>query len=237
MLPSITIFGHEIALYGILCLFGILMALLVCILRAKKNQLPREDIVYMGILSAVGIVVGGKIIYLLIDIPVIIEYRSFIFGSIEQFIAYMRGGFVFYGGMFGAVTAIYLYCRVYKISFQNAMNCMVPSFPIAHAIGRIGCFMAGCCYGRDGIPVQLYESIGNLLIFLVLLLVEKLWNKNQIPYMYLSLYAIMRFVLEFFRADTHRGFLLLLSTSQWISIAIMIFVIIKEIIIIKKIKK
>ncbi|HKM35437.1 MAG TPA: prolipoprotein diacylglyceryl transferase family protein [Lachnospiraceae bacterium] len=234
MLPTITIFGHEIAMYGVMCLSGILAAIVVCILRAKKCNLSKEDILYMGILSAIGIVVGGKILYLLIDIPVIIKYSSYIFGSLDQFFAYMSGGFVFYGGLFGAIYVIYLYCHKFSVSFQNSMICMVPSFPIAHALGRVGCFMAGCCHGRNGIPVQLYEGIGNMLIFLILLLVEKIWNKKQIPYVYLTLYAIMRFILEFFRADSERGFIFTFSTSQWISILVVAFVVFQEIRLPKK---
>lgn len=229
MLPTITIFGHVIAMYGVMCLFGILLAILICVLRAKKCDLLKEDILYMGILSAIGIVVGGKILYLLLDIPVIIRYRSFIFGSIDQFFSYMSGGFVFYGGLFGAIFVIYLYCRKFSVSFQKAMICMVPSFPIAHAFGRIGCFFAGCCYGIDDIPVQLYECIGNILIFFVLLLIEKVGKRNQLPYIYLSLYAVLRFALEFLRADSKRGFIFHLSTSQWISIMVLIFVIYQEV--------
>lgn len=228
MLPTITIWGHEIAMYGVMCLSGVLSAIVVSVLRAKKCDLSREDILYMGILSAIGIVVGGKILYLLLDIPVIIKYSSYIFGSIDQFFAYMSGGFVFYGGLFGAIYVIYLYCRKFSVSFQKSMICMVPSFPIAHALGRVGCYMAGCCYGKNHIPVQLYESIGNILIFFMLLLVEKVWRKNQIPNVYLTLYAILRFILEFFRADSERGFFFSLSTSQWISILVVAYVIIQE---------
>lgn len=224
MLPTITLFGHEIAMYGVMCLTGILLAIGFSVLRAKKCGVGREDVLYMGILSAIGIVVGGKILYLLIDIPIIIKYSAVIFSSPETLVAYLSGGFVFYGGLFGAIFVIWFYCRRFKISFEKAMICMVPSFPVAHAIGRIGCYMAGCCYGVDGLPVQLYECFGNFVILGILLLVEKTGNERRIPQCYLFCYAVLRFILEFFRADAERGAFLLFSTSQWISIGVLICV-------------
>ena len=101
---------------------------------------------------------------------------------------------------------------------------MVPSFPVAHAIGRIGCYMAGCCYGVDGLPVQLYECFGNFVILGILLLLEKTGNERRIPQCYLFCYAVLRFILEFFRADAERGAFLWFSTSQWISIGVLICV-------------
>lgn len=210
-------------MYGVMCLTGILSAIALSFLRAKKCGVEGEDVLYMGILSAIGIVVGGKILYLLIDIPVIIQYKNIIFASMDSLVAYLSGGFVFYGGLFGAIFVIWLYCHRFRVSFQDALICMVPSFPIAHALGRIGCYMAGCCYGINGLPVQLYESFGNLAIFVILLLVEKLWDKRRIFEVYLFTYGVMRFILEYFRADTERGAFLWFSTSQWISIAVIIY--------------
>lgn len=224
MLPTITIFGHVIAMYGVLCLTGIVLAICIGVFRAKSCELQRDDVLYMGMLSAIGIAVGGKILYLLIDIPVIVKYSSVIFSSLETFVAYMSGGFVFYGGLFGAILVIWIYCRQFKVSFEQAMICMVPGFPIAHAVGRVGCYMAGCCYGVNGLPVQLYECFGNLVIFVFLLLVDKFGNRRRVPQCYLFCYAVMRFILEYFRADVERGALLWFSTSQWISIGVLLFV-------------
>ena len=225
MLPTINVFGHVISMYGLLCLSGIIIAILLSLLRAKKNCMNKDDVLYIGILSALGIVAGGKIMYLLLNIPFIVKYASVIFASFDQLVAYMSGGYVFYGGLFGAILVIYFYCKKFKVPFEQAMICMVPSFPVAHAIGRIGCLMAGCCYGINGLPVQLFESIGNMIIFVILLIIEKCGNREKVPLSYLSMYAVMRFVLEFFRADPERGFFLFFSTSQWISCLIIIYVI------------
>lgn len=132
-----------------------------------------------------------------------------------------------------------------KASFYEYAAVIVPAIPLAHAIGRIGCFLAGCCYGRIvdtpisvcyrnpiggapvGVPVfpiQLVESACNILVFVILLIyTRKRLKAGSVLFLYSILYGIERFCLEYFRADEIRGIFLGLSTSQWISIAMIIF--------------
>lgn len=132
-----------------------------------------------------------------------------------------------------------------KASFYEYAAVIVPAIPLAHAIGRIGCFLAGCCYGRIvdtpisvcyhnpiggapvGVPVfpiQLVESACNILVFVILLIyTRKRLKAGSVLFLYAILYGIERFCLEYFRADEIRGIFLGLSTSQWISIAMIIF--------------
>ena len=139
-----------------------------------------------------------------------------------------------------ATLAIYTYRQ--QQSLQCYLTCIAPAVPLAHAFGRIGCFFAGCCYGipfdppigiclKNAIsnapkeiplfPVQLLESILNLILALILqICFRKLQKKERVIPFYLSAYAVIRMVTEQFRYDAERGIWLGLSTSEWISIGI-----------------
>ena len=159
----------------------------------------------------------------------------------KGFINGLFGGFVFYGGLFGALLMMWRYCRKYSADFEACSSLFAAAAPLFHVFGRIGCFFAGCCYGVEvpwgyafshsigapnGIPlmpVQLIESALNILIFITVLMYQR---KKRQPYtalkLYLSCYAVIRFALEFFRGDEIRGRFLIFSTSQWISAAVLI---------------
>ena len=154
-----------------------------------------------------------------------------------------KGGFVFYGGLIGGIIGVFLYAKQFKISFQSLILILIPVVPLIHAIGRIGCLLAGCCYGMEyhgfgaitfehsslapnGVPLfpmQIVESINNVIIFLILLVTyKKFLGTYKTVGLYLILYSIVRFILEFFRGDLIRGIYFSLSTSQWISIILFI---------------
>jgi phosphatidylglycerol:prolipoprotein diacylglycerol transferase len=151
-------------------------------------------------------------------------------------------GFAFYGGLLGFSVFAFLYARTQKISFIEILNRVASPLALAHAVGRIGCFLAGCCYGThcelpwavhndivgDNLhPVQLYESaaLAVLGIFLWKHETRRLRGEVSSPSagIYLVMYAILRFVLEFFRGDATRGAWGPLSTSQWISLVLVVF--------------
>lgn len=154
----------------------------------------------------------------------------------------MQGGFVFYGGLIGGVLGILVYSKIFKISFKKLIIILIPTVPIFHAIGRIGCLCAGCCYGKEyhgfgnitfyntpyaptGIPLfptQIVESICNLIIFIIILITYKKYvGTYKTVALYAVLYSVVRFILEFYRGDEIRGIIFSLSTSQWISIALL----------------
>jgi phosphatidylglycerol:prolipoprotein diacylglycerol transferase len=186
----------------------------------------------------IGVMIGAKLFYLLPRLGELWKYRTAIFKSLDSFTAYLGGGFVFYGGLIGGVAAAFLYCVTCKKPASKMIEIAVPSFPLIHGIGRIGCLMAGCCYGipvkpwlgiafRNSIeapngvplfPVQLLEASLNLILFFILLLYTR---RERIPYqtlgLYLWIYSIERFLIEFLRNDNIRGIYAGLSTSQWIS--------------------
>ena len=150
---------------------------------------------------------------------------------------------VFYGGLVGAILMAYLYSRLAKIDFWLYADIFAPAIPLFHAFGRIGCFMAGCCYGIENdwgfvyhneyldqsingvtrLPIQLIEAGFNIIIMLVLVYCDtRRFKKGSLLGIYFILYPTVRFIDEFFRGDEIRGHLLFLSTSQWISIIIFI---------------
>ena len=145
---------------------------------------------------------------------------------------WLGGGLVFYGGLIGGGIFSWLYFTSNKISYKRiSFLAVIMSF--THALGRIGCFLAGCCFGiesdsfisvhihhADRIPVQLFEAFCLILLGLYL---WKLWRDNKkenIFFIYFISYSIIRFILEFLRDDQIRGVFQGLSTSQWISILI-----------------
>ena len=150
---------------------------------------------------------------------------------------------MFYGGLAGGFLFALLGIRVAKTEFSLVERSVVPFIPVGHAIGRVGCVMAGCCHGfeYDGFgaiyyphsitglspdqgyfPVQLLEALINVGICLLLLWLDKrLKRKGDLLLSYLGLYAISRFLLEMLRGDSIRGVWNGLSTSQYISIALL----------------
>ena len=164
-------------------------------------------------------------------------------------------GFVVYGGIIGGILAGWLYCRHKKISFLKYFDLAVPSVALAQGFGRIGCLLAGCCYGSETsgffsitfrtsefapnnvalIPTQIYSSILDFVHFGVLLLIARHKKSDgQVAACYLIFYSLGRFVLEFFRGDLIRGSVGVLSTSQFISLftgfagAVMLYVVSKK---------
>lgn len=210
----------------------------------RKNHfgIQRDDIAYSAVYAGIGVLVGAKLLYILISLPEIVRNWEAYTASPANFLTLLQSGFVFYGGLIGAVGGIAIYAKSYKLKSFELLEVLTPSIPLIHAFGRFGCFCAGCCYGRPfppplGVafnaspvaphdvtlfPVQLVESGLNLLLFVLLLLLSRKKRKTgTILGTYILCYAVIRFVLEYFRYDSMRGFLFGLSTSQWISILLL----------------
>lgn len=240
MLPYLYFGDLSMPLYGPIIGFGFIIGCLIAIYRSPRYDFPREDCLYAMLFAIIGVVVGGKILYLITDIQRIIENATYFFGTIEGFVSILGGGFVFYGGLFGGLLGAYIYCRMYKLSFYNFLQAAVPVVPLIHGIGRIGCFCAGCCYGIPWdppvgmlfsaspaaphdvylFPVQLLEAGLNFILFAVMMGIFHKPRKIPAVGVYLIGYGIVRLICERFRYDEVRGFFFGLSTSQWISILV-----------------
>lgn len=241
MLPYLNLFGLKIPSYGLMMALAFIAAIVLCYYRAKKAGLDVDKILNLAIIAIITGMVGAYLLYIFVTYSF-----SEIIGSIKDgsFYVFKSGGLVFYGGFILAAVCCIGYVLVKKLSLAEYATAIIPSIPLAHAIGRVGCFMAGCCYGRvcDTVvsviytnpiggapvgvpvfPVQLLEAVLNLIIFAILLVYTRKKAKSfSSVFLYLLCYSIVRFTVEYFRADEIRGIFLGLSTSQWISIALFV---------------
>lgn len=233
MINDIQIGPITLHMYGIMIAIGYISAFLISEKRAKKQGL-NSDVLYGIFWCAVfGGALGSKILYYTVNIRQVIANPSIIFN--------FRNGWVVYGGIIGGVFASFLYCRIKKVDFVAYLDLVLPAVAFAQGCGRIGCFFAGCCYGRETesvlgityshsnfapngvklIPTQIYSSIGDFAIaFLLMAYARKKPAKGKVAAGYCVLYSVGRFIIEMFRND-YRGEYGPLSTSQLISVFIL----------------
>jgi phosphatidylglycerol:prolipoprotein diacylglycerol transferase len=242
MFPTLIRIGQfQLASYGLFVAAGYLAAILY--LRGRRSRMGLDEDRFWSLIYCLffGAVAGGKLLYWALD------WRSLVSGSLHPWRDF-RYGFVFYGGFCGAAAAGALALRRMRLSFWASADYFAVAVPLGHAIGRLGCFAAGCCAGRPSLlpwavrftrpdclvspallgvplhPVQLYESAGNLALAAALAGAVSGVEKGRLPagtaaVAYLAGYAALRFLLEFFRGDDRGAFWLGLSPSQWIAAA------------------
>ncbi|MFA9378475.1 MAG: prolipoprotein diacylglyceryl transferase [Lachnotalea sp.] len=221
--------------YGLFIGIGFMMALILADYRSKKNNLDADFVFNLAFVCIIFGMLGAKVLYLLTEIKAIINNPSII---IE-----LMSGFVVYGGIIGGILAAFIYCKIKKKHFLTYFDLLVPSVALAQGFGRIGCFFAGCCYGNETsshfsivfknsayapnnlhlIPTQLISSVGDFMIcFLLILIARGKPKSGMVASAYLILYGVGRFSIEFLRGDLIRGAIGPLSTSQFISIFIVL---------------
>lgn len=213
-----TLFGKFISLYMVMGATGLIFACLFCAKRHVKYEIPREDVLNLAGYAVIGALIGSKLLALIYMMPQVIKYWDQINWNKEILIAILVQGFVFYGGLAGVLIAFYIYCKQYKLSFENTLEMIAPAIPLFHTFGRIGCYTAGCCGGTLSVPLQLVEASMNATIFIALWVMQNRGVGKTI-FWYFIFYGAGRFVLEFFRIDAEKPFLGPISASQWISIA------------------
>lgn len=245
MLPDIYILGREIPMYGIMAMLGIFVAAFFGIFHfSKYYDVKKDDVFYCILFALIGVGIGAKVLYIITIIPSLPETINNL-GLKEAVSRIMQGGFVFYGGLIGGILGILVYSKIFKVSFKKLIFILVPTTPILHSIGRIGCLCAGCCYGQEYhgfghivfhsnkystvpigmevFPTQIVESIVCFIIFILILITYKRFKGTYKSIaLYSVLYSVARFIIEFYRADSARGIILGLSTSQWISIVLFV---------------
>ena len=237
----IHVFGHDIAGYGLMITLGVIVSNILALIMLKKKKLLVWDFVILEGYAGLGMIFGAKLLFLFVSRNSI-DWSHFF--EPEVFSAYMTSGFVFYGGLIGALLCALLAKKIHKIDVAALLRSCIFFLPLAHGFGRIGCFLGGCCYGipYDGwlavtfpddvgipepltrFPVQLVESALLICLAIVLFILAYRGKDRRTISIYLIAYAIIRFVLEYLRADAARGRFLFLSTSQWVSILIVIAV-------------
>jgi phosphatidylglycerol:prolipoprotein diacylglycerol transferase len=243
MFPKVLDLGPiTIHTYGLMLAAAFIAGIWITSRNARKEGIHPDSIWNMGLVVIFSALVGAKILLLVSDY----HYYSQNFREIFS-LSTLRSGGVYYGGLLLALVSAIWYLRKKKLPAWTIADLAAPGIALGQALGRLGCFSAGCCYGKPtdmawgitftsqyahdnvGVPLntplhptQLYESIGALCLFLFLM--WRLSRKHftgQILLEYLIFYALLRFVIEFYRYDD-RGFVLygLLSTSQFIAILI-----------------
>ncbi len=240
VLFKIPLFGGiTVYSYGVMVALGFIAGMAWVVRESKRvGEDPGRamDLVFYIILAAI---IGSRIL------DVVVSERERFLRDPLMFFRIWEGGLVFYGGLIGSFLVGIWYMRRHRMNFLLTCDIFAPGIALGHALGRIGCFLAGCCFGRtlDGsawygvtfplnahsfapggvplYPTQLMESIGEFINFGILVLLSR-WKRfdGQIMAAYLMLYAVLRAIVEFFRGDVERGFVIdpWLSTSQFISI-------------------
>ncbi len=218
MYPTLYRFGPiSIYTYGFFLALGFLAAVLVAGREARRLGLPVGrfyDLCFYIILAAI---IGSRLLY------VVVEYRHFLANPLKIF-ALWEGGLVFHGGLIASVLTAFFYMRRHGLPYLPTFDALAVGMPFGQFFGRIGCFMAGCCFGRPTDlpwavrfthpetlcplreplhPAQLYESFLALGVFGVLLwLRTRKRFDGQILFTYFCLAGLVRFFVEFFRAPT-----------------------------------
>lgn len=230
MHPFIHIGSLSLPMYGLCTMVGTVFALLAVFKLRKKGSPLSEDNLLDALIWA--ILLGflcAKVLYFIVEPPQMPH-------SWRELWDLISAGLVFYGGLLGGLLGLFLVSRKTKKNMITFTDLMAPCFCLAHAGGRVGCLMAGCCYGMeytgpcavvlDGVsrlPTQIMEAIFLVILSAVLIAVYlKKPRRGVVTGLYMTIYAVWRFVIEFFRAD-YRGNVGPLSTSQFISLFILAF--------------
>lgn len=244
--------------WGFFVALAFLIALFLIAREFKKNNINVKHAYVIGLLSLISIIVGSRLLYVLYNLS------YFVSNPLEIFLI-AQGGMISYGGIALTLILLFIYFKKNKLSFGKILNLMAPYVVLGFAIGRIGCFLNGCCYGYptnlpwamtfpmsgDGLfrhPTQLYLLLSNLVIFGVLMYVKKLRTKRKLKgktllksgslfLLFLVLYSIMRFGMDFLKVNFEfvNIFSFVFTLGQIINITI--FIISVVLLIILNIKK
>ncbi len=232
-----SLFGQErvVAGYGLSITIAMLFGLGTAVFLAWRRGLDPIDFILLGMVALGAGLLGSYLLFVLTILSEVIKNPSVL----------LTGGLVFYGGPLVASPAVWLVARRLKMPVLKVADITAPSLSLAHALGRMGCFLGGCCYGKpwdgpwavtfthpiapasiDGLsrhPVQLYESA---VLLTIALSTHLLWRRSrhdgQVALAYVAAYGLWRFFVEMLRGDDLRGFLIpgLLSTSQTVSVLV-----------------
>jgi len=252
MHPFFYVFNLSIPAFAAMVFIAIAVSFGLVLVRIGKKGC-KSDTIHLFILALCGAMFGAWFIYVVVNLPYAISTWQYLRISLStmqalEVVITSLSGTVFYGGLIGGVVFMFIYAKKYEISLFAHTDLFVPILLIAHSIGRVGCFLAGCCYGIQvsyshpfsvvypeaslfapgGVPLfatPLLEIIVNLIILCMVLLLQKFYitiHTGGVTVFYLTTYSIARFIIEFFRGDIARGSFLWLYTSQWVSILVFV---------------
>ena len=235
-LGSLTIYS-----YGVLLASAYLLGLWLAVRRAKAAGVDGNKVMDLLIWVIIAALVGAKALLFIVD------FRHFTSGW-QEFMSLLRSGGVFYGGLIAAVVVCILQLRRHRLPLWQSGDLFAPGIALGYMVGRLGCLMAGCCYGKPtevawaitftdpaanlnvGTPLnvplhptQLYESAAGLVMLVALLALEK--RPNPYPgrtfWSFVAMYSVLRFGIEFFRGYDRGVVFSTISTSQFISLILL----------------
>lgn len=237
MYPELLRIGSlAIPTYGILMVASFLAAILLLRKRAAIAGMSKEAVTDLGVWILFGGLLGSKLLLVVVEPHLLTSWRDLL--------SLFRSAGVFYGGLVGATLVGLLLVRKQHLNFWKAADAAAPACALGQAIGRLGCFSAGCCWGAEchqpwavtftnpvahenvGVPLnvplhptQLYESLGTLVLCLLLVRFERRRFDGETFCRYLVGYALLRGTIEFFRGDP-RGAIFggAVSTSQFVAL-------------------
>jgi phosphatidylglycerol:prolipoprotein diacylglycerol transferase len=245
MFPELFRIGDfPVHTYGVLLALAFVASLFVASRLAERDGLPRERVFDLGLWMLLGGLLGSKLLLMLAE-P---QYGTSVWNLLS--VDFLRSGGVWYGGFLGGLATALFLMRRYRLPFWKTTDAFAPGVALGQAVGRLGCFAAGCCWGDScelpwavtfpkeaerttgvpaGVPLhptQLYESGAVLVVFLLLLWLHRRKRfDGQVITLYAVLYSAVRFTVEFFRDDPRGDIagvttLTGLSTSQLISLLV-----------------
>jgi phosphatidylglycerol---prolipoprotein diacylglyceryl transferase len=217
MFPDLFSIGpFTLHTYGLFVAVGFLVGLMVTVRIGKSQGITPQQTMDMGFLMIVAAIVGSRLLYILMNLGYYAQRPM-------DILKLWQGGLVFSGGVVCVILGVLWYTRRHQLSFWKMADMWAPAMAIGQGIGRIGCFMAGCCYGKPtgsdwGMvftnphslaplniplhPTQLYSSVSNFIIFFVLLLLHrKKAFDGQVFLWLLVLHSTARLFVERFRGD------------------------------------
>jgi len=203
--------------YGVMLAFAFLVSSYLAKKKAQTVGINPEIIFNLAFIAFIFGIIGGRLLYVIFNFDYYIDNLSEIFKL-------WHGGLSWFGGLFLGSVAGIVYINRKGLSVYKVLDVIVPFVALGQAIGRIGCFLNGCCYGVLGfIPIQIFSSLLLLIIFIILgFLQERPHKAGEILFLYLILYSIKRFFVEFWRAD-NKILMFGLTYFQIIAIAIFFF--------------
>jgi phosphatidylglycerol:prolipoprotein diacylglycerol transferase len=229
--------GFPVYTYGVLLAAAYLLGLQFALTRARARGLDAARVMDLGIWIIISALIGAKLLLLVVELD---TFRQ----NPRELLTLLRSGGVFYGGLIAAVTVAIWYMRRHRLPVWGVSDAFAPGIALGHVIGRLGCFFAGCCFGKatdvpwsmtfrntyaaENVgtplnvpihPTQLYEAGAELVILGLLLVLERRWRPfaGRTFWSYLLMYGVTRFIIEFYRGDA-RGMVGDLSTSQFVSV-------------------
>jgi phosphatidylglycerol---prolipoprotein diacylglyceryl transferase len=236
MFPVLLKIGiFRIYSYGLLVALGFIFGTKILLIQAKRGSVSSDTIYDLVLWILISSIIGARIMY------VIFSLKEYLHHPLGIFILW-RGGLVFYGGLIGAAIATIIFCRVRRIDLRIIGDWLGAALPLGHMFGRIGCFLAGCCYGLpakvpwavtfrnpnclapEGIPLhptQLYSALEQLFIFaLVWKLKDRPHTRGGMFILYLLFSSAFRFTDEFFRGDKIPRVFYGITATQLIAVCI-----------------